>query len=45
MALGPQQTDERPANQPCAADDNDLHVHISDASVCLHDEMAATGVT
>ena len=45
MALGPQQSDEGPTDQTGAADDNDLHVHVSDASVCLHDEMATTGVT
>jgi hypothetical protein len=45
MALGPQQSDEGPTDQPGAADDNDLHVRVSDASVCLHDEMTTTGVT
>ena len=45
MTLGPQQSDEGSTDQSGAADNNDLHIHVSDASVCLHDEMAASGVT
>lgn len=45
MTLGPQQSDEGPSDQSGTADDNDLHVHVSNAGVFLHDEMAASGVT
>lgn len=45
MAFDSQKPNEGPADQSRATDDNDLHAHVSHASACPHDEIAAASVT